>query len=202
LKSQGLAHKDIAKLTGVCSNTLHTYLQYYQIGGINKFKEIHFYQAKSELKQHQKSLEEYFKTNPVASINEASAKIEELMGIKRSLTKVREFLYSLGIKRRKIGMIPSKADDEVQENYKNEKLEPRLLEAKQGKRLVVDAAHFVLEAYRRFLWSFTRLSIKAPAGRKRFNVLGKRYAITHELITGIQDSYINALRYCDLLWEI
>ena len=108
------------------------------------------------------------------------------------------------MKRRKIGMIPSKADVEVQENYKKEKLEPRLEETKQGKRAVffVDAAHFVLAPFLGFLWSFTRLFIKTPTGRKRFNVLGALHAVTHELITVTNDSYINAQTVCDLLRKI
>lgn len=53
-----------------------------------------------------------------------------------------------------------------------------------------------------YLWSLTRLFIKAPAGRKRFNVLGAIDAITHELITITNDSYINALSVCELLKEI
>ena len=204
LKSQGLAHKDIAFLTGVCLNTLRTYLREYQIGGVDQLKEINFYQPESELKQHSSTLEDYFQTNPVASINEACAKIEEITGIKRSPTRVREFLKSLGMKRRKVGMIPSKADVEVQEKYKREQLEPRLEEVKQGKRLVffVDAAHFVLAPFLGFLWSFTRLFIKAPTGRKRFNVLGALHAVTHELITVTNDSYINAQTVCDLLRKI
>ena len=35
----------------------------------------------------------------------------------------------------------------------------------------VDAAHFVLAPFLGFLWCFTRVFIKAPAGRQRFNVL-------------------------------
>ena len=204
LKSQGLAHKDIAFITGVCPNTLRTYLRDYQMGGIDKLKKINFYQPESELKQYTSSLEEYFQTNPVASINEASSKIEELTDIKRSPTRVCKFLKSLGIKHRKVGMIPSKADVEIQENYKTEQLEPRLEEAKQGKRAVffVDAAHFVLAPFLGFLWSLTRLFIKAPAGRKRVNVLGALNAITHELITITNDSYINAQTVCDLLRKI
>ena len=204
LKSQGLAHKEIALLTGVCLNTLRTYLREYQTGGIDKLKEINFYQPESELKRHSSVLEDYFRTNPVASIKEASCKIEEITGIKRSPTRVRKFLNALGMKRRKIGMIPSKADVEVQENYKKEKLEPRLEETKQGKRAVffVDAAHFVLAPFLGFLWSFTRLFIKTPTGRKRFNVLGALHAVTHELITVTNDSYINAQTVCDLLRKI
>jgi DNA-binding CsgD family transcriptional regulator len=37
LKSQGIAHKKIADLTGICPNTLRTYLRDYQAGGINLY---------------------------------------------------------------------------------------------------------------------------------------------------------------------
>ncbi len=53
-----------------------------------------------------------------------------------------------------------------------------------------------------FLWSFGRVFVKAPAGRKRFNVLGALDAITHELITLHNDTYINAQTFCDLLVRI
>jgi transposase len=204
LKSQNIAHKTISDLTGICPNTLRSYLREYHAGGIDKLKKINFYQPKSELSQHQKGLEEYFCQNPVASINEAISRIQDLTGIKRSPTRVREFLKSLGIKRRKIGMIPSKADPDKQEIFKKEELEPRLEEAKKGERAVffTDAAHFVLAPFLGFLWSLTRLFIRAPAGRKRFNVLGALNAITHELITVTNDSYINAESVCELLWKI
>lgn len=66
----------------------------------------------------------------------------------------------------------------------------------------VDAAHFVLAPFLGCLWSLTRLFLKAPCGRQRFNVLGALNAITHELITITNDSYINAQSVCDLLWKI
>ena len=44
--------------------------------------------------------------------------------------------------------------------------------------------------------------IRAPSGRKRFNVLGALDAITHELITVVNESYINADSVCDLLLRI
>ena len=83
-------------------------------------------------------------------------------------------------------------------------LEPILKEAKEGKRTVffLDAAHFVLAPFLGYLWSITRLFVKAPSGRKRFNVLGALNAVTHELITVTNDTYINAQSICDLLREI
>lgn len=204
LKSHGLSHQEICELAGISSRTLQRYLHAYQEGGIEKLREITFYKPQSELLQHVGTIEAYFRENPPATIKEAMAKIEELTGIKRSVKRIREFLKSIGIKRRKVSMIPSKADPDKQETFKKEELEPRLKEAKLNQRVVffVDAAHFVLAPFLGYLWSFTRCFIKAPAGRKRYNVLGAINAISHELITVTNDSYINAQSCCDLLWKL
>ncbi len=44
----------------------------------------------------------------------------------------------------KVGQISGKADPDIQQEYKEKTLEPRLLEASEGKRVVffVDAAHY------------------------------------------------------------
>ena len=101
-------------------------------------------------------------------------------------------------------MIPAKADPEKQAEYLEEVLEPRLAEAQTGQRAVffVDAAHFVLSAFLGFLWSATRIFIQAPSGRQRFNVLGALNAITHELITVTNDTYITAEQVCELLRKL
>jgi hypothetical protein len=119
------------------------------------------------------------------SVSEAQAKIEELTGIKRSPTQIREFMKRIGLKRRKIGYIPGKATEpnkiEEQEELKTKELEPRLQEAKQGKRVVffADAAHFVFGTFLGYIYSFLRLFIPSPSGRKRFNVLGAINAVTN-----------------------
>lgn len=118
LKSQRLAHKEITHLTGIDENTLRTYLTQYLEGGIERLKEINFYRPTSKLVEYKDSIENYFRENPPATINEAIAKIEELTGIKRSPTQVRKFLKSLGMKPRKVGMIPSKAEPQEQERFK------------------------------------------------------------------------------------
>jgi len=120
LKSEGMPHKDIARITGICPNTLRSYLKDYQSGGIEKLKEINFYQPSSELEPYRGILEEYFKNHPTATIAEAAEKIEEITGIKRSLGRISHFLKSLGMERRKVGMVPAKADPTVQEEFKKE----------------------------------------------------------------------------------
>lgn len=204
LKSQKLSNQKIAKLAGISANTVTKYIRDYQEAGIEKLKEIKFNRPESELKKHQKTIEEYFELNPPATINEAVKRIEELTGIKRSPTQVRKFLKSIGMKCLKVGTIPSKADVEVQDSYREEELEPRLEEAKAGKRAVffVDASHFVMGAFVNFVWCFKRIFIKSPSGRKRFNVLGALNAITHEVIMITNDSYITGTQVCELLEKI
>lgn len=101
-------------------------------------------------------------------------------------------------------MIPAKADPEQQATYLTQELEPRLAEATEGKRAVffMDAAHFVLAPFLGFLWSVARIFIQAPSGRQRFNVLGALNAITHELVTVTNDTYITAQSVCDLLQKL
>ncbi len=134
------------KIAKISKATLCCYLKDFEEGGIDKLKELNFYKPKSELDEHTKTIEEYFEKHPPASIKEAMAKIEELTGIKRSETQIRVFLKKIGLKHRKVGMLPSKADVDEQERFKKEELEPILEEAKKGERAVyfVDAAHFVL----------------------------------------------------------
>ena len=83
-------------------------------------------------------------------------------------------------------------------------LEPRLEEAKAGKRSVffVDAAHFVMGSFLGYLWCITRIFIPSSSGRKRYNVLGAIEAITHQLITVCNEAYINAISVCELLQKI
>jgi len=204
LKSQELPHKMICQLTNISKPTLCQYLKDYQAGGIDQLKTVKFYQPTSELVAHQETLEAYFRKHPMSGIKEAMATIEELTGIKRSETQVRQFITSLGMKPRKVGMIPAKADPDKQETFKQEELEPVLDEARAKTRKVfsVDAAHFVLAPFLGILWSFTRLFVQAPAGRKRFNVLGALDVITHELMMVTNDTYINALSVCDLLRKL
>jgi transposase len=101
-------------------------------------------------------------------------------------------------------MLPAKADPDQQKEFLEQEIQPRLSEARAGKRVVyfMDAAHFVLAPFLGFLWSVARLFLRAPAGRQRFNVLGALNAMTHELVTITNDSYITAQSVCELLAKI
>jgi transposase len=204
LKSQGLAHQEICRIVGITGNTLRAYLREFMAGGVEGLKQLRFTGARGELAAQRTTLETYFREHPPATIKEAVAKIEELTGIQRGETRLRQFLKSIGMRRLKVGFVPAKADVEEQERFKEEKLEPRLAEAQAGRRVVffVDAAHFVLAPFLGYLWCFVRRLVRAPAGRQRFNVLAALNAVTHELVTVTNDAYINALSVCELLRKI
>ena len=66
----------------------------------------------------------------------------------------------------------------------------------------MDASHFVLAPFLGFLWSFSRIFLRAPCGRQRFNVLGALQAVTHQLLTVSNDTYITAESVCLLLEQV
>jgi len=113
---------------------------------VERLKELNFHRQESELVGHKRRLEAYFREHPPASVAEASAKIEEMTGIKRGPTQTRKFLKAMGMEPRKGGQIPSKAGLQEQKAFKEGQLEPRLKEAKAGQRLIffMDGCAFCL----------------------------------------------------------
>ena len=204
LKALGFSHQEIGRIVRLSQPTVRRYLRMYQDGGLERLKELNFYRPVSELDAYREKLKAEFEANPVKTINEAVKRIEELTGLRRSPTQVREFIKRLGLKRLKVGQVPSKADPEEQKVFLEEELEPRLEEAEQGKRHVffVDAAHFVMQPFLGFLWCFVRQFIQAPSGRKRFNVLGALHATTQKVVTCTNDSYINSRSVAKLMCQI
>jgi transposase len=86
----------------------------------------------------------------------------------------------------------------------DQKLQPRLEDAKRGKRTVyfADAAHFVHGAFIARIWCIVRVFIPTPSGRSRYNVLGVIDAITHNFISVCNTTYINHLSVIELLEKI
>ena len=76
-----------------------------------------------------------------------------------------------------------------------------MAEARAGQRQVFfgDAAHFVLGTYLCWLWTKTRLFVKAAAGRQRYNVLGAWNAVTNTLLAVTNTTVVNADTACELL---
>lgn len=208
LKSRGLPHQEICRLCQISKTTLVNYLRQYQQGGIEQLKQWNYQGKPSQLNREIKTIKDYFQKHPPRKITEAQAKIEELTGIKRSPTQIRAFLHRIGMRCRKVGFVPGKGSDpekiEEQEVFRQQKLEPVLKEAQAGKKAVffVDAAHFVHRAYLGFIWCFTRVFMGSPSGRQRLNVLGAVNAVTKDVVSITNETYVNAETVCELLVQL
>jgi len=124
LKSQGFRHKDICRAAGITGTTLTTYLRSYQAGGIDALRTLSFNKPRSKLDDHRDTLEDYFRKNPPLSVGHAMAEIEKLTGLKRNKERIRQFLKRIGMKCRKVGMVPAKADLEKQDEFKKNSWNP------------------------------------------------------------------------------
>jgi transposase len=208
LKSHGLGHDDIATFADVSRRTVQRYLEEYREGGLPRLRCGRWHQPQSALVEHRCSLEEYFSKHPARSAKQAQAIIEQQTGVRRGLSQVRHFLKDrLGLRWRKTGAIPVQPKKTIEEHaqdqaaFLEDELEPRLKQARQGRRQVyfVDAAHFVFAPFLGCLWCAARLFVRAASGRKRHNVLGALDAVTHRLIRVTNQGYINAESVCTLL---
>jgi transposase len=208
LKSHGLNHDDIAAYADVSRRTVQRYLDEYIEGGLSGLRRCRWHQPQGTLVAHEDSLEQYFLRHPPRSAKQAQAVIEQQTGVRRGLSQVRHFLKDrLGSRWRKTGAIPVPPKQTVEEHaraqaaFVQDKLEPRLEQARRGRRQVyfVDAAHFVFAPFLGCLWCAARLFVRAASGRKRYNVLGALDAVTHRLIRVTNCDYINAESVCALL---
>src|SRR4051812_48665266 len=208
LKSHELSHDDIAAYADVSRRTVQRYLDESLEGGLPRLRRGRSHHPRSALVEHQASLEEYFRQHPPRSVKQARAVIEQRTGVRRGLSQVRHFLKDrLGLRWRQVGAIPVPPKQTVEEHareqaaFVEQELEPRLEQARQGRRQVyfVDAAHFVFAPFLGCLWCAARLFVRAASGRKRYNVLGALDAVTHRLIRVTNFDYINAESVCALL---
>ncbi len=204
LKHHKIPHGQIAAIVGVCENTVHRCLSDYSKNGIECVTALHFYQPQSKLKSFDAIIKEHFKLKPPSTIAQACTEIKRLTHVSIKNTQMRKYLKCLGLKLRKVGSIPAKADVDAQKQFHDEKLQPRLKEAKEGKRSLyfIDAAHFVWGAFLGYLWCLTRIFVRTPSGRQRLNVLGALDAVTKKLVTLTNNTYITSTQVCELLRKL
>jgi transposase len=204
LKEQKTPHHEIVNIVGICENTVREYLQGYKIYGAEFIQQVNFNKPKSQLQSFDTEIKKYFEKNPPTTITQACHDVKKLTGISIKNTQMKNYLKNLGMKCRKVNSIPAKVNTVAQKEFHDKQLQPKLDEAKEGKRAVyfMDAAHFVMGAFLGYLWCFTRVFARTPCGRQRFNVLGALNAITKELQTVTNATYITSIQVCELLKKL
>jgi len=192
--TQKYSNKMIGQIIDLNRNAVGFWINVYKSGGFDALCQFNYGANKSELEVHTTNILQSFTEQPPRNVCEAKARIDELTGISRSPTQVRAFMKRHNMRYIKIGHIPAKADTEEQKEWVKTILEPAIKEAenKECYLLFMDAAHFILQPFICALWCVTRLFIKASAGRNRINVLGVVNAITKEVLTLTNTTFINA----------
>lgn len=139
LKSNGLPHMEIARLAGVSPRTVQRILNQFLAGGLESIQRNLHQGQPSKLNAHAESLKASFEKQPPATIAEATHRIEELTGIRRSEPQVRAFLKRLGMRRLKLGGVPGKVDQakqQEQREFLENRLNPALDAAEHGERKI------------------------------------------------------------------
>lgn len=107
LKANGEKHQRIVELAGMSRPTLQRLLDKYRAGGLAEARSFHWKTPFSALEPHRVSLEEEFRERPPHTVAEARDRIERLTGVRRSETRVREFVRdSLKLRWRKVAAMP------------------------------------------------------------------------------------------------
>jgi transposase len=189
-----LTNAEVGKFAELHRHTVGKWMHAYKQGGFEALCQFNYGTNKSTLENHSDSILKSFSERPPMNSNEAKVRIEEMTGISRGPSQVRAFMKRHKLRYIKIGHIPAKADVEKQQQWVATTLEPVINEAQNGEcqLLFMDAAHLILQPFICAMWCVARLFIKASAGRNRINILGAVNAITKEIITYNNTTFINA----------
>ena len=184
----------IGLITGLHYNMVAFWIKMYKEKGFNGLLTNNYGTNKSELEDHAENILDSFLQRPPVNAAEAVQRISNMTGISRSEQQVRAFMKRHGLRFIKCGHIPAKADNEAQHQWVETELKPVIAAAQEGQvhLFFCDAAHFVLQPFLCSLWCAFRVFIKASAGRNRINVLGAVNAITKEVVTLTNTTYITS----------
>ena len=197
-------HSAIAGTLNISNDTVTNYLKLYEDGGLHTLLENRYYQPSSSVEPYLNVIKESLDRDPVATTKEGAARIENLSGVKLSDDQARRIMKRLGLQYRKTAAVPGKADGQMQFEFLNDQLLPRLEEAQEGQRRVffVDAAHFVLGAFLGMIWCFSRIFVRTGSGRQRYSVLGAIETRDHDLVTIRTEGSVNAQTVSELIGKI
>jgi transposase len=197
----GWSNLMIGHAVGMHYNAVGKWVNTYKINGFEALLSNNYGGKKSELENYADSILKSFQLQPPMTAAVAAERIREMTGISRSDQQVRAFMKRHQLKFLKCGHIPAKADNDQQHQWVETELKPVIEAARKGQvhLFFCDAAHFILQPFLCSLWCAFRVFIKASAGRNRINVLGAVNAITKEVITIANTTYITSGTLIDFL---
>lgn len=197
-------HAKIAATLNISPDTVTNYLKLYLEGSIQALLEDRYFRPVSSVEPFLPQIIEDFTKKPVATCSAAASRIEKITAIKLSDSQTGRLMRRLGMKYQKSAAMPGGGDPQLQFDFLQHKLLPRLEAAKQGKRRVffVDAAHFVQGAFLGMVWAFTRVFVRTGSGRQRYSVLGAVETRDHDFISVRTTGSVNTETVAELIMKI
>ena len=121
LKSQNEPHGRIAELANVSRSTVQRTLRIYVAKGLDGVRSFGWKGQPSALTPHAATIEEAFRQHPPHTVHEAVRRIEELTGVRRKESRVRQFLKDdMGMKCLKVAPIPVPPKSTVEEHARTQ----------------------------------------------------------------------------------
>lgn len=102
----GMTREKAAEIAGVSRATVQRYVEAFREGGLPALRRWRVDGPVSEMAAFRDVIRESFEKQPVATIAEACARVEQLTGLQRGPTQVRRFLKDLGLKWQRVRAIP------------------------------------------------------------------------------------------------
>ena len=134
MHAHGVPNSKIASVLRISNDTVTNYFKLYQTKGLAGLVENRYHRPTSSIEPFIREITESFAAAPVAIASEGGARIEELTGIKLSDSQVARIMRRLGMRYQKSAAVPGKCDPQMQFDFLNEELLPRLKEAKHSRQ--------------------------------------------------------------------
>lgn len=200
----GIKRELVASTLDISSPTLCSYAASYNKGGLAALLEDKSYRPSSSASDKLEEIKELFESEAPSCASHARAMLAESFSVELSLSQVRRLMKSIGMKFIKAGVVPGKADAQLQLDFLKGLLEPRIEQARQGETRLffVDASHFLWGAQPGYSWCFERIWIRSGSGRKRYSVLGAVDPIGEDLHFVDTDGSVNSETMCSLMLDL
>ncbi|UZS00120.1 hypothetical protein [Chondrinema litorale] len=199
---QGYKRGDCARILGLRASlqphTITSYIRLYNQGGLDALCTLNYKKPVSAMEAYSDKIKDAIDSLLPDSISAIRQWISDNLGIERSLHRVRVFIKKLGIKRRKARLFPgSKNIDELidkQEAFKDDILFPLLKNSlsEEINMIFMDAAHFVMGSYNRYIWSKEPRYKSTSHGRYRINAIGGLDIKNRQILTLYNDTTVKA----------
>lgn len=102
----GHTRAEAAAITGVARGTVQRYVADYREGGLEALFRSERTVPVSEMEDHREILLASFRETPLRSVAEAAERIEQLTGLRRGPSQVRQFLKRHGLRWQRLAAIP------------------------------------------------------------------------------------------------